>query len=383
MNKPYVYFYCRNEEGNLQEDVITLAEGLRELGIPFSGNCDYWLESTAPGDYLIRHDPEIRADDADVIVVSYTWPFWIRMKTFDLVRRPLPEGLFKTGHRYRTVYMDNHDGHRTVSWEPEFRQFDLILRSKLNRRAWHPDNMRPWVLGFTNRILKATSGGAPFERRDRTILINFGASHPYPHGTREIAARTFEPTIGKILSIDRSRDDLEKKPSNAYDALMWWQTGGRYSQRYYERLKNAQAVACFCGELIPPMPYRRPECYLVGGNKAKIRRAFYEMLGRLDPRPGRSVQWDSFRFWETLCAGAVAFNIDLERYGAEIPVMPRNWEHYIGVDFDHVDEVIERLATEMELLARIAAAGCHWALKNYSPIAMAKRFLTLTGLGFA
>ena len=173
MNKPYVYFYCRNEEGNLQEDVITLAEGFRELGIPFSGNCDYWLESTTPGDYLIRHDPEIRADDADVVVVGYTWPFWIRMKTFDLVRRPLPEGLFKTGHRYRTVYMDNHDGHRTVSWEPEFRQFDLILRSKLNRRAWHPDNMKPWVLGFTERVLKATLGGAPFDKRNRTLLINY------------------------------------------------------------------------------------------------------------------------------------------------------------------------------------------------------------------
>jgi hypothetical protein len=107
------------------------------------------------------------------------------------------------------------------------------------------------------------------------------------------------------------------------------------------------------------------------------------MLGRLDPRPARSVQWDSFRFWETLCAGAVAFNIDLERYGAEIPAMPRNWEHYIGVDFDHVDEVIERLAMEPESPARIAAAGCDWALKNYSPKAMAERFLTLTGFGLA
>jgi Glycosyl transferases group 1 len=383
VNKPRVYFYCRNEEGNLQEDVITLAEGFRELGIPFSGNCDYWLESTVPGDYLIRHDPQIHADDADVVVVSYTWPFWIRMKTFDLVRRPLPDGLFKPGRRYRTVYMDSHDGHRTVSWEPEFRQFDLILRSKLNRRAWHPDKMRPWVLGFTNRILKATNGGVPFEKRDRTILINFGASHPYPHGTREIATRVFEPQIQKILSIDRTRDNLRKEPSDPHEALMWRQTGERYSQSYYDRLKNAQAVACFCGELIPPMPYRRPECYLVGGNKAKLRRAFYEMLGRFDPRPARSVQWDSFRFWETLCAGAVAFNIDLEQYGAEIPVMPRNWEHYVGVDFDHVDEVIERLTAEPELLARIAAAGREWALKNYSPNAMAERFLTVTGLDFA
>jgi hypothetical protein len=380
---PRVYFYCRNEEGNLQEDVITLAEGLRELGVPFSGNCDYWQESTKQGDYLIRHDPAVSADDADVVVVSYTWPFWIRMKTFDLVRRPLPEGLFKKGRRYKTVYMDNHDGHRTVSWEPEFRQFDLILRSKLNHRAWHPENMKPWVYGFTNRVAQATAGAPPFAQRKRTVLVNYGASHPYPHGTRDLAAHTFEPRVQEILPIDRTKDDLSGEPGDAYDALMWRQTGFRFSRSYYERLKNSQAVACFCGELIPPMPYRRPECYLVGGNKAKIRRAFYEMLGRLDPRPARSVQWDSFRFWETLCAGAVAFNIDLERYGAEIPVMPRNWEHYIGVDFDHVDEVIERLATEMELLARIAAAGCHWALKNYSPKAMAKRFLTLTGLVFA
>ena len=383
MNKPYVYFYCRNEEGNLQEDVITLAEGLRELGIPFSGNCDYWLESTTPGDYLIRHDPEIRADDADVVVVSYSWPFWIRMKTFDLVRRPLPEGLFKAGRRYRTVYMDSHDGHRTVSWEPAFRQFDLILRSKLNRRAWRPENMRPWVLGFTNRILKATSGGAPFEKRDRTILINFGASHPYPHGTRDTAARVFEPKIRKILSINRTQDDLRKEPSDPYEALMWRQTGGRYSRAYYNRLKQTQAVACFCGELIPPMPYQHPECYLVGGNKAKLRRTFYEILARFDPRSPRSVQWDSFRFWETLCAGAVAFNIDLEQYGAEIPVMPRNWEHYIGIDFGRVDEVIEKLTGERELLARIAVAGREWALQNYSPKAMAERFLTLIEFDFA
>ena len=37
-----VYFYVRNDEGCLQEDVITLAEGLRELGISFHANCNYW-----------------------------------------------------------------------------------------------------------------------------------------------------------------------------------------------------------------------------------------------------------------------------------------------------------------------------------------------------
>ena len=92
-----VYFYCRNEPGNLQEDVITLAEGLQELGIPYSGNCDYWLQSTEPGDYLIKHDPEITPDDCDIVVVSYTWPYWVRMKTFDLVPSAAAGGSVQEG----------------------------------------------------------------------------------------------------------------------------------------------------------------------------------------------------------------------------------------------------------------------------------------------
>src|ERR1041384_4867313 len=160
-NLPRIYFYCCNDDGNLQEDVITLAEGFRQLGVPYFANCDYWQQSSTPGDYLYRANAEVTPQDCDVVVVSYTWPYWIRMTTFDLVRRPLPAGLFTKGRRYRTVYMDSHDGHRTVSWEPEFRKFDLILRCKLNGRAWHPENMRPWVLGFTNRIIQATSGAPP------------------------------------------------------------------------------------------------------------------------------------------------------------------------------------------------------------------------------
>jgi len=374
-----VYFYCRNEPGNLQEDVITLAEGLQELGIPFSGNCDYWLQSTEPGDYLIKHDPDVRPDDCDIVVVSYTWPYWIRMKTFDLVRRPLPEGIFKKGRRYVTVYMDNHDGHRTVSWEPEFRQFDLILRSKLNKRAWHPENMKPWVLGFTKRILKAVEHQLPFKERRRAALVNFGASHPYPHGAREEAAKTFLPELAKILPIDPTKDDLSIAPENPYERLMWEQTGERYSPSYYVRLGSSQAVACFCGELIPPMPWRHPEQYLVGGNKAKLKRAFFEALGRVDPRPARSVQWDSFRAWEAWVAGCATINIDLDVYGPELPVMPENMKHYIGVDLRKPHQAIERLRDEPDLLERVAKQGQQWALENYSPQKMAANLLSMLG----
>jgi hypothetical protein len=372
-----VYFYCRNEPGNLQEDVVALAEGLQELGIPYSGNCNYWLQSTEPGDYLIKQDPDIRPDDCNIVVVSYTWPYWIRPRSFDLVRRSLPEGLFKKGRRYVTVYMDSHDGHRTVSWEPEFRQFDLILRSKLNKRAWHPENMKPWVLGFTNRIVKAVERQLPFGERRRVALMNFGASHPYPHGTREAAARKFMPELAKMMPLDSTKDDLSIPPSDSYARIMWEQTGARYSPSYYARLGSSQCVACFCGDLIPPMPWRDPQQYLVGGNKAKLKRLFYEALAKIDPRPARSVQWDSFRAWEAWVAGCATINIDLDVYGPVLPVMPENGRHYIGVDLDRPEKAIARLNDEPELLQRVARQGQQWALENYSPRRMAERLLDL------
>jgi hypothetical protein len=372
---PQVYFFCHEDETNLQEDVVALAEGLNALGVRHFANTNYWRSSTAPGDYLLRHDPAVTPDDCSVVVVSYTWPYWINSETFKVSRRPLPANLFKPGRRYRTVYMDSHDGYRTVSWQPEFRQFDLILRAKLNARAWHPDNMRPWVLGLNNRILDATAAAPPFASRAPQLLVNFGASHPYGHGTRDAAARAFEPEIARLLSIDRTKDDLSIAPADAFDALMWRQTGRRFSRAYYERLKHSQAVACFCGDLIPAAPFAGADRYLAGGGRARLRRRLFEMLDRADPRPRRAVQWDSFRFWEALAAGCATFNIDLEYYGVTLPVMPVNGEHYFGVRFDSVDATLDRIASDPGALQRVAASGRQWAIEHYSPEALARRLL--------
>lgn len=373
----HFYFYVSDEPFNRQEHVVALAEGLRDLGVPFSGNCNYWQQSTEPGDYLVRHDPEIRPDDSDIVVVSGTWPFFVRPRTFEVARRPLPDGLFKRGRKYRTVFLDNDDGHSTVSWDDEYRQFDLILRSHLNRRAWHPDNMRPSVLGFSSMVIRAAGGGLPFPGRRRAVLVNFGASHPYGHGTRTEAARKFLPELGKWIPFDTTKDNLKAAPADSYERLMWEQTGFRFSQSYYDRLKNSQAVACFCGEMIPPMPWRNPGQYLVGGNKAKLKRRLFEVLANIDPRAPRSVQWDSFRVWEAWVAGCATINIDLDLYGPELPVMPENWKHYIGVDLRKPLETVERLREQPGLLESVAQEGRRWALEHYSPKAAAQRLLDI------
>lgn len=371
-----VYFYCSNEPLNRQEHVVALAEGLQQLGIPYSGNCDYWLQSTTPGDYLVRHDPDISADDCDVVVVSGTLPLRMRPQTFEVVRQPLPENLFRRGRKYRTVFLDNQDGHRTISWEEEYRQFDIVFRSHLNRRAWHPENMRPSVLGFTKMTLRAAEGAPAFSERERKVLVNFGASHPYGHGTRTLAATTFLPELEKLIPFDTTKDNLKHVPADPYERLMWEQTGMRFSQSYYDRLKCSQAVACFCGEMIPPMPWRDPGQYLVGGNKAKLKRAVFEGLAKLDPRPPRSVQWDSFRAWEAWVAGCATINIDLDLYGPVLPVMPENWKHYIGVDLQRPQRAIERLRDDFNLLESVAVQGRAWALEHYSPKAVAQRFIS-------
>jgi hypothetical protein len=359
-----------------------LAEGFRELGVPFFANCNYWRETPDEETFLIQNDPAVAPADCDVVVVSYTWPYCPFLDSngsYRASRRPLPEGLFTRGRRYKTVFMDHHDGYRTISWDQEFRQFDHVLRAHLNGRAMHPSNMAPWALGITNRMIRATQEPLVFSKRLKEILINFGASHPYPHEVRELAAIRFEPAIGKVFRINRVQDDLSVEPGDAYNALMWRQTIRRYSQSYYDRLKSAQAVSCFCGKLIPPAPFN-PECYMKGGKQAQMLRLLFTAFSVFDQRPSRAVQWDSFRFWEALCAGCVAFNIDLDRYGVRLPVSPRNWVHYIGIDLDHIDNCIERIHCEPNILERIAKDGRSWALEHYSPAAVARRFLRLIGL---
>jgi hypothetical protein len=184
------------------------------------------------------------------------------------------------------------------------------------------------------------------------------------------------PGLAKLLPLDSTKDDLSIPPDDPYARIMWDQTGKRYSAAYYRRLVYSQSVVCFCGDLIPPMPWRNPEQYLVGGNKAKFKRLFFEAISKVDPRPWRAVQWDSFRAWEAWAAGCATFNIDLDIYGPTLPVVPENWKHYIGVDLAQPQTALERIHGDPSLLERVATEGQKWALEHYSPRKMAERLLS-------
>jgi hypothetical protein len=362
-----IYFYCApsgipdSKETVYQHVIVSLAEGLKALEIPFYSNLDFWKTDIEDNNYLLRHDPNITPDDCSVVVMHTAW------FTYGL---PMPEGLFHPRRQYITVYFES-EADAKHAWRPEFGQFDFIFRCHYNIRFKYPKNFHPWAFGLSNRILRELEDIPPFSARNTSLLVNFRIQHPI----RTCIQENLLPRLHFVLPVDNSVDATQSPPSDPYDFLQWTQTDRRHYPGYYRRLRFCSACACFGGLLINPWP-------LDAFGPSKIwDRAINKVLTLLDSRPRRIMNWESWRFWEAMAAGSVVLHIDLEKYGALLPVMPQNWLHYIGVDLDNLQDTVDRIESEPDLLAMISSAGRDWALQHYSPIPTARRFLSTLNIG--
>ncbi|MBX7126285.1 MAG: hypothetical protein K1X47_11385 [Cyclobacteriaceae bacterium] len=369
------YFFIADHVQKFDDSMIYLAEGLQSLGLPFYANRDFY-KADVDAEYLFRHDPKVSFSDCDIVILSYTWFDYLDEESYQRFKQEPPDGLFNPGRQYKVVYLDPTDGYRTSSWGPYFRNFDLILRAKYNKRTMNPSNLRPWVLGYTDRITRATREHLPARQRSRSLLVNFNFSHPFEHQLRAEVKQTLLPKIGQWLPVNTRVTDKDTSAFTPYDHLMWKQTGSKHHPEYYRMLGSNLANACFCGELVPGLPFD-PTPILRGGGKARMLRNLFGVLSRVLGKKRRIIQWDSWRFWETMLAGGVAVHIDLELYGVELPVMPVNWKHYIGFNLSQIDRDVKRMEALGDEILEIGARGRAWAIENYSPEASAKRLLTM------
>ena len=359
-----IFFFCYPhgpaDRAGYEHEIVCIAEGLRQLSVPFSGNIDYWQEGNSPGDFLIRHDPDISYRNADVVVFSSVHYDYESMHL-------LPPDLLSPDRRYRLIFIDESDGLWTPGFNNELRGCDLVLKCHYNRKYPLPDNFYPWAFGLSGRILDqlcgdpiATDKGELY--RNAEILINYRVEH----SLRERAMKEIFPRFEGVLKENRTIDSFDPDSLTEKDQLLWLQSGRRHYPQYYRRLLDSEACSSF------------------GGNPEKLTAhregKFWDFVRNLDEKFSlfQIYQFDSWRIWEAFAAGTCVFHADLQKYGCVLPVMPINMVHYIGFDLEHPIRMVEVIRKDPTLLRTIGDAGKYWALKNYSPQAVAARFIELT-----
>ena len=340
--------------GPLQHQLIVLGEGLAALGVPFFANTDYW-RATPDSPPLFRFDPSVEPPDCDVVVLDQEWIKY---------GYGLPAWLLAPGRRHATVFIDASDGRRTYAWDEEFRAFDVVLRAQYNGSFRYPRNVRPWAYGVSERFIAQSDGAPSFPCRSWAIVRNYRWLHP----VRQRADACLD-LLEPVLPVDRRSEDSDEPPADDHDRFLWEQTEQRHHTAYYDRLRSSAACAAFGGALARRWPRDQ--------NRSVSRAS--RILNKVDPRPERVFQWDSWRLWESFAIGCATFHVDFPRYGILLPEMPRNWVHYVGVDLEHPERAVARIADDPTILERIAGAGREWALEHYGPEAMAVRFLAEAG----
>jgi hypothetical protein len=369
-----VYFYTDYEEDlsiSVQSTgyphlLIVLAEGLTALGFEIYSNCSYWRLSHNSEEYLFRHNPDISPDDCSIVIFGDIF-------RKEEITKPLttPEKLFHPNRQYLTVLLEDCDGCATFTFRPEYRKADFVFKAHFNSKLKFPANVYPWAFGLSERIIKATSNNQNFQYRNNTLLVNYRHKQ-FAHSVRKTVDKELLSKVDKLIALDRFIDS--NTPTDPYDYWQWSRTGGRHSPNYYQRLKDSAACAAFGGFFVPPFP-KDPSSLIT-----RILKNAYSKFGL---KSNQIIQWDSWRLWESLAAGCATLHVDFEKYGCQLPVMPENWRHYIGIDLNNMDETISRIHDEPEILEKVSIQGKLWALEHYSPIATARRFLKSVGHPYA
>jgi len=327
-----IYFVLKNEPDLIAHLSICLAEGLESLGIPTFANRNYWLTGSEHSSYLLTHDENISPDDCAICVVDISGQLG---KSVQALLQPALES------KALRAILNNSD---FEVWLPEFNQFESIFRTHMTDRHLLPNNYHPWAFGLSNRIQAVTATQPEFTARNREVLVNFKSSEN--QGVRIAMEYLLMPWLEQLMPINRTTEYTTAPESiDAESFQLWIKLQGRHHPHYYERLKHTMI------------------CCSYGGN-----------FTYFEHQPG-IVRWDSWRFWESLAAGCVTIHLDLAKYGFLLPVMPENWKHYIGVDLENPQEVMERLRDEPEIMAQISAQGRQWAFDHYSPTPTACYFL--------
>jgi hypothetical protein len=201
----------------------------------------------------------------------------------------------------------------------------------------------PWGFGLSTRMM------------ERLVPEGAERSHRFIANFRPTYAQPVRQALDLCL-VDRLRRQVEVDSALTDDA--------RWGESFYQKLRTSIG------------------CLAYGGFFAQDLHKAPFIAERLPPSPAIYnrdtvvLRWDSWRFWESLAAGCATVQLDFDKYGFMLPVMPINGVHYLGIDLENIPETVSLLTGATHVLRNIGDQGRQWAITHYSPVAVAKRFLS-------
>lgn len=348
-----VYFYLAppveddSSKSLYKPQLLALAEGLRQKNISFASNINWW--KTKDGDYLFKKTSESYEKFTCVVLGS------------EIFKTGVPKLLYtrksKKSHYKIIMYDWVASIFFSIMAQKRIKLIDTYFYysySNKIKECVKCTNVKPWPIGLTNRAIEyAEKYAKPFNERNNFVLWSHRTGHP-------IRTHVKEHMYSKIPSCDfvEFHDSFDVKDLDGYDKVLWTQTGRRHNPRFYEALGDSKIVDCCGGFFIIPEGAKGKNMHITDTVR----------------------NWDNYKLWEAFAAGCCVITLDLDYYGVQLPHMPTNGEHYIGIRLDNssLNETALRIKNDVlgkYNLEEIANAGKEWALKYYSPEGAANEFL--------
>lgn len=362
--KFYLTPYNKPTKSNFHHLAICLAEGLKSLKIPFNGNIDYWFEPYS-NEYLIKQFTDNKNSDINIYCDNFFEDY--------------PNELGKVDYKCINILLDDSDGLFTRCHQKQYQNFNFILRPHYSQFINYPNNVIPWAFGLSNRMIRYIEKYQEAEEKKSKVLCNFRVSH----NLRSNIHKRLTPIIENVYPIENyitdslQYSDVKDINISKMDQLYWAQTGRRHNPEFYQTLNQYLFTYTFGGNLgLLPIEINFYNKFLRRKNLLYFK--ILEFLKKDYDELFFLYQFDSWRFWEALYSNTIPVHIDLESWGAMLPVMPVNKKHYLGINKLQVNQFSkEILSLPKQQLRQIAMDGKLWAFENYSPKAVAERLLKL------
>ncbi len=324
--------YFQADSSTFSYAATCLADGLNQLGIPIFSNIDYLEPLITDFSFKRSKDPSLPNKAACLLLdLQETASFNNKIVSIE----------------------SSHDCFLALCMQDDVCVFCLqgpaaLLCTHENRFRDLEGPRIPIGFGLSTAMLRRSIHITPDRIRKKQFLRNFRPS--YNQEVRACLDLVLVPVLEELCKVESRLAGSE-----------------RWSEEYFSLLEeNLGCLAyggCLAQDLSQNDYFRRLESCdhnLVNFHNQTV-----------------VLRWDSWRFWEALVFGCAAVQLDFERYGFKLPVMPENWQHYIGINLADVRSDLERMMDERTKLSEIAWNGRQWAIQNYSPVAVARRFLAI------